>query len=59
MNTETDRLRAKGWTDRKVLAAMGHPGYGEAFATKVLNTYRISGPGATLFEIVYAYGGER
>jgi hypothetical protein len=30
------RLRANGWTARRILSGLGHPGYGEKFAVAAL-----------------------
>lgn len=50
--TETiARLRAAGWSASKILSGIGHPGYGQAFARRVLA--RIEAGGVTAHQAVY------
>jgi|GraSoiStandDraft_46_1057282.scaffolds.fasta_scaffold39790_2 hypothetical protein len=42
--TETiARLRAAGWGPAKILAGLGHPGYGAAYARRVLASIEANG----------------
>jgi hypothetical protein len=45
------RLRMRGWTERRILSGLGHPGYGEDFAARAL--LRVERYGMTAGEAVY------
>lgn len=48
------RLRAAGWSPARILSGLGHPGYGQAFARRVLA--RVEAGNVTVHTAVY---GER
>lgn len=45
------RLRAQGWKPARILSGLGHPGYGAAFAARVLA--RIEAGGVSAHQAVY------
>lgn len=51
---EVRRLQAKGWTPSRVLSAIGHPGYGAAFARRVIGAVLTHETvGLTVHEAIY------
>jgi hypothetical protein len=48
------RLRAMGWGPAKILAGLGHPGYGAQFSARAIE--RILEGGVSVHQVVYSKG---